>query len=313
MKFTGASAVDVALGATQLLDVGTGSGSFPGAIIRTGGGSTTFSGGNGVRFGSGLIWYVYTDTAADTVIFNNPMVALSNNHLSKNGLGTMVQGSTSNITGQSFINEGTMLINGAHTAGASYWVNAGATLGGTGSITTAVLATNNVQVAGTLAPGNSLAVGAANQTAKLTINTTAVNFASGSTFAAQLGGTAPGAFDQLALTNNLAAGPTAGVISLTGTVTLNLSWVGAGSPAGTYLIIDTSLFTTAPTWATMFSGTTNGGTVGISGMPAAYSGTISYAPGGVTITVVPEPQEYAIGIAALLGLVIFLRRRAVTV
>jgi len=314
VKFSGAGAVDLTQNVGTTLQFGTGSGTLGGGILRSGGGSTTISGGT-VQFGNGLLWYLRADSAADTLIINSSIAATTNsgtNHLTKSGAGTLVIGGSENIAGVTWINEGTFLANGNHVPivsvpaiTSSYIVNPGATLGGTGSITTANTG-NMVQVNGTLAPGNSLGATPDLQTGKLTINTASMNFTAGSTLAAQLGGTTAGSFDQLALTN------AAGTISLTGTVNLNLTWVGTGSVAGTYLIIDTSAFSSAPGWATLFNGTTNGGVVGISGLPGGYTSTIGYGASGVTITVIsaiPEPREYALGVAGLLGTLILIRNR----
>jgi hypothetical protein len=45
---------------------------------------------------------------------------------------------------------------------------------------------------------------------------------------------------------------------------------------------------------------------------AASAGTIGLQVNGITFTAVPEPHEYALGVAGLLGLVILVRRRKVT-
>ena len=74
----------------------------------------------------------------------------------KSGAGTQVLGGSMNNTGTMGVNGGTLLVNGTHTAGVGgYFVAAGGTLGGTGSLLFAATASLVVSNGGTLAPGNS--------------------------------------------------------------------------------------------------------------------------------------------------------------
>ena len=316
IKFSGAGAVDVTQLAGTTLQLGTGAGNLGGGILRDGGGSTTISGGT-LQFGSGLLWYIRTVSPADTLIINSAMGPTNSptsvNNFVKNGAGTVVIGSTDSLTGPTWVNEGTLLVNGTHATGNTYTINNGATLGGIGAIALAaqVNAPATVQVNGTLAPGDSLAAqagqtGVLDITGILTLNT-------GADVAIQIGGNTPGDgvghYDQVNVLS--------GAINLSSGVSLSLSLVNGFSPSDTdkFFILtrkDNTSFTNT------FLNTDDGGSVDLGN---GFQGTISYF-GDVTAgtvvngkdvviyNVVPEPDSFALAAFGLLGTMILLRKRS---
>ena len=242
--------------------------------------------------------------------------------LTKVGAGTLKMTSVAannNYAGVTAVSAGTFLVNGTHLAAGNYTVASGAALGGTGSITLA--GANTVSVTGTLAPGDSTLAANA-QTGTLSIGnavvgaTSALSLNSGSSVVLQLGGTAvgdgAGTYDQINMVSP------AGSITLTGTVTLSLSLVNGFTPLTTdvFFVINRA---DAGAYSVFFDGAGEGAAVSLGG---GYSGTITYLADSVGSTItggndiaiynvvaVPEPQEYAVGMMALLGMVIFFRNR----
>ncbi|NBV53724.1 MAG: hypothetical protein EBR83_09465, partial [Verrucomicrobia bacterium] len=97
LKVSSASAADVALATGQTLTLAAG------GILRTGGSTTTISGGTGISTSVELV--IRTDLAADAITINSPILAATN--LTKTGAGTLTIGSgTNTFTGSIFINQG---------------------------------------------------------------------------------------------------------------------------------------------------------------------------------------------------------------
>ena len=78
-------------------------------------------------------------------------VAVSPNDLIKTGTGILTLSGANTYVGATTVEQGTLLVNGSHTGGGAYTVLSGATLGGTGSIGSAV----TVHSGGLLSPGAS--------------------------------------------------------------------------------------------------------------------------------------------------------------
>jgi autotransporter-associated beta strand protein len=239
----------------------------------------------------------------------------------KIGTGTQALSGTSNGSGVYTVSAGTLLVNGSHTprqANANgYTVAAGATLGGTGSINQsgAGASTGAVAINGTLAPGASAG--------SLDIART-LNLNNNSAYNIELGGSTPGdvvgSYDQVNMT--LATG----AVNLTGTVNLGLSLINGFAPSASdvfYILTRAD----AGSYTTLFNGTSEGGTVVLSG---GYTGKITYlanwtgSQGTSSLTggndvaiyeVIPEPSTIAltIGLAAIAaGTAVRSRRRTIS-
>lgn len=82
----------------------------------------------------------------------------SNLNLTKTGNKTLTLTGNNTHTGVTTVSAGTLRVNGTHTGGGNYVVNANATLGGTGQITLASGKSLTVNALGKLAPGASIGV-----------------------------------------------------------------------------------------------------------------------------------------------------------
>jgi len=112
------------------------------------------------------------------------------NGLTKAGAGTLTLGAGNNLpvaayTGATTVNAGSLVVNGSIAASSGVHVSSGATLAGTGILPAVSLATG-----GSLAPGDLIGTTAG------TLSTGSLNLASGAKFRADLGGAAPGNYDQ---------------------------------------------------------------------------------------------------------------------
>jgi autotransporter-associated beta strand protein len=125
--------------------------------------------------------------------------------LSKTGPGTLQLAGANSYSGPSTLQAGTLLVNNANGSGTgsgNVVVNGGS-LGGNGSLAGSVA----VHSGGTLSPSNSPGV----------LSTGSLTLDSGSTFNAELGGTAPGQYDQDNVTGTVAVnGPTLRVSTVGG-------------------------------------------------------------------------------------------------
>ncbi len=217
----------------------------------------------------------------------------------KNGVGTLNLTGNNTYTGPTVLNAGTTLAN--NTAGnalTATTVNAGAILGGSGSIG------GNLTVAtgGIVAPGNSPGI--------LTVNGSAT-FSAGSNLETELNGTTAGTgYDQLAVN---------GAVDL-GNANLLLSLGYAPATSDFFYLVNNDA---ADAVTGTFSGLVQGGNVFASFGGGSYMGTISYTGDSNTtnflgagndvvlfgFTAVPEPGTLALLGLGALGLVPMLRRR----
>ena len=188
---------------------------------------------------------------------------------------------TNTYSGSTTVTSGTLLVNGSHTGGDAYAVATGATLGGLGSITSAV------NVTGTLAPG---AGGIGN------LATGTVTFAAGSTLAAEINTTAATA-DQLNVTGDV----------VTGGASVNLVLTDLGTHAalagGTKLVVVKYSGTWIGTDVLSYNGVPvpDGSTVtlGVNTFTVAYSDTSSGTP-AMTLTAKSPFQNWIDGFATQL-------------
>jgi autotransporter-associated beta strand protein len=187
--------------------------------------------------------------AGDNTLRPNIVNGTAATSVEKTGAGKWILTGTNTYTGTTTVTDGTLLVNGANSGNGAVSVAAGATLGGTGSITGAIT------VNGTLAAGASAGT--------LTV-TGPVTFNAGSTAAFEIGGTSAGQFDELNLSGALTAGGTLSVAlingfvpivgnafdildfaSASGTFTLNLPNLGAGKAWNTSTLLTTGTISVA--------------------------------------------------------------------
>jgi hypothetical protein len=153
------------------------------------------------------------------------------------------------------VNEGIFDVNGK-TATAGTTINSGGTLGGSGT----VIGNVTVNSGGVLAPGSGIGI----------LNTRSVNFANGSLFNVELGGTSAGNgigfYDQLNVTGTVTIGTSA---------VLNTSLFGGFTPGGgnTFIIVNND---GADAINGRFNGLTQGATVNLG---SGINATISYTAG----------------------------------
>ena len=203
------------------------------------------------------------------------------------GTGIVTLNGNNTYTGATSVLNGTLLVNGSHTGAAAYSVSSGATLGGTGSITTAADASVTLANGASLSPGD--------------------NSASDLTFS--LG---TGSLDLSAMTTAskllFTLGTSSDKITIT-TGTLNIGTLnsgefsftqGAGFTNGIYTLFDTnsSISSTALD--------TNSFSLG-----GGYFGTLQFANGNqdIHLSVIPEPSTTGGLMGAGVALMAMLRRR----
>ncbi len=239
------------------------------AILKSGGGSGSISGGTAVTAGSGVELVVRTDVSSDSLTIGVPLTQGSGG-LTKSGAGTLILSAAgSSYTGQTRINAGALLVNGTITGNGAATVYTGATLGGSGTLAGAV----TLQTGAALQP--SLSGGASTLTLS---STTAPTLNTGSVFKLR------------------APASTMDKISSNAT-TLNIS--------GTDLVIDTTgLFGNVPsTTIVQNAGTISGSfrSVTVTGN-TDYAATLDYGTAGqvkVALTnTLSAPTAYRIQVAA---------------
>jgi len=230
-----------------------------------------------------------SDYASNAVLSNGG--ALNSLALSKQGSGTQTLTGNSTYSGGTTVSAGTLLVDGAHTGAGAYNVSAG-TLGGTGSITTALNAGITFANGAALSPGDN----------------------SASNFSAALGS---GVFDISAMATNSkllftldTVGGSDKVTLTTGTLsvgTLNSSefafTLGGGIGAGTYTLFDTNSainYTSLDTASFALNG--------------SYNGSLQFANGTqdiqLIVSAVPEPSTWALLAFSLMTVMVLRRRTA---
>jgi fibronectin-binding autotransporter adhesin len=138
------TSADNQLNSASLLDVRANGTFANGAWTQTFAGLT----GSGTVSNDGMLNIGGTDTSST---FDGALDGAGN--LVKTGTGTLTLTGTGNATGDVFVSGGQLVMNGSLT-GAAFFVDAGATLGGTGEIGS--LAADPLSLGGIVAPGNSI-------------------------------------------------------------------------------------------------------------------------------------------------------------
>ena len=197
------------------------------------------------------------NTSVSGVVANNGGAGTAaSGNLIKTGNGSLTLSNTCTYSGTTTVNAGTLLVTGSTASGSAVTVNGG-TLGGTGTVNGSVTVTS-----GTVAPGSSPGI----------LNTGNISFASGSTYAVEIGGTTAGNasnnHDQLNVT---------GTVNL-GSATLSLSSFNGFVPGAgqTFTIInndDTDAITG------IFNGLAEGATITTNFLGSGLTAKISYAGG----------------------------------
>ncbi len=292
-------------GSSSVLDLGANQTDSVGVITVANGGSITGTGTSALTSTRG---FEFKGGAVSAILAGGSQVAAN-----KTTSGTVTLSGANTYTGQTFVKEGTLLVNGAHSGAGNYLVSSGARLGGTGSITFAP--GGALSVAGTLGGGAGPAT--------LDISGDLV-FQSGSTLEINLGGTSPGdiagAYGQVNMTF------ATGVVSLENNVNLSLAATGGFTPGSSDVFyILTRADADSNAFSQLFAGTTEAGVVSISGgfvgqitYVADWNGTqgASFLTGGndiaiynITSAAVPEPASVALIMGGLAGASLLVRRR----
>jgi len=129
LNISSASTADFTLSGSQILTTN--------GILRSGGGSTTISGGTSVRAASGAELVIRANAAGDSLTINTAIAANGSNALTKDGAGTLTLGAANSYTGLTYVNGGILSVStnsnlGAEATGAQLNLN-NATLQATGS------------------------------------------------------------------------------------------------------------------------------------------------------------------------------------
>jgi len=226
---------------------------------------------------------VATDMAVSSVIANGS----TGSGLTKAGAGTLALNGANTYTGATTVNAGSLFVNGSTASGSAVTVNnSGTTLGGSGTIN------GSINVASS---GANLSPGASGVGSTAILYTGAVTLSLGSNFNVDLNNTTAGTgYDQLSVT---------GALNLGGLLASNLVVT-----AGSNLHIGDKFFILLNDSTDLVSGTFAQGTT----ITASNNGDvfqINYADNGdsgilgndisLTVTAVPEPATYVVGILAL--------------
>jgi autotransporter-associated beta strand protein len=216
--------------------------------------------------------------------------------LTKVGSGTMTLSGANAYTSTTTISAGKLNVTGSISGTGAVAVSGGTstTLGGSGSLAGAVTVTNGSR----LAPGVVTSSSNFGSAGTLTLSNTSGLTLTNANLDFDLSTTFNGSNDKITLS---------GLNAPLSFSTLNFSFGGTTLDTSTaYTLIATNgtgaLTGDTSTITTDFSGITGG----------SYTATYSFTTGTglqVTFTAVPEPHEFALAIVALLGVMVFIRRR----
>ena len=261
--------------------------------ISFGGGTLQYSASNTSDYSARILnsdSAIWIDTNGQNVTFATGLAASNTGGLTKSGLGTLTLSGSSAYTGATYVDGGSLFVNGRQ-GNTAVSVASGGLLGGSGTIDGML----TVLAGGTLSPGNSPGI----------LHVGSLQLGGSSTTLMEITGTAAGLYDQIVATNNIAYG---GLLQLT--------------MSGSYANDTTfELFEFTSVSGSFSSLTMAGGSSPYAGLTFGAMGTGGYgadawvsdwttpsAPNGQrlvfyqntgVLAVVPEPSTYAMALAGL--------------
>ena len=213
--------------------------------------------------------------------------------LAKVGTGVLTLSGANTYTGGTTISAGKLSVTGSTSATGAVAVSGGtsATLAGSGTVGGAVTVTNGSRIA----PGTVTSSSNFGSAGTLTLSNASGLTLTSANLDFDLSTTAGGTNDKIALGAN--------ALSFS---TLNFSFSGTA-------LDTTAAYTLVATTGSLTSGTVGSITTDFSAVTGgSYSATYNFVAGTglqVSFAAVPESQEFAIAIVALLGMLVFIRRR----
>ncbi len=314
LKFSGSSAVDLAQTASTIITFNTNSG-----ILRSGGGSTTISGGT-ITTGSGLAYVVRTDTSSDSLTINSKLSNSGTNTFTKTGDGSVTLGGANTFTGTTFGDAGTLTITGssatsAYQANGSGLINLNSTNAATGTTT---ITAQNCGTVNLNAPQNTTGVVTVDTNGTLglgddnALNSTSITFKAGNLQAVGGARSCAAAINFANVNMTINGGydlSLNGPLNWGGSNTLTVNNTGTTTFGGTFTLraltdtVAQRILTYAGTGTTRFNGSiVNGGT--LNGI-VAFSGTGSVELNGNNsysgLTTISAGQTVKLGHANGLG------------
>lgn len=182
-------------------------------ILQSGGGTSLFSGGTGLRAASNAEMVIRTDTSSDTLTVSTAILANGTNALTKSGAGTLTLSGTNSYTGTTTINSGILAVSG------------GAAIVDTGAVVLANAAGATLQLSNSETIGSLSGGGISGGDVNVGANTLTIANANNQTFGGKFTGSGAGGVTISSGTLVLANKNTyAGTISLLGTAQLTLGY-----------------------------------------------------------------------------------------
>ena len=171
---------------------------------------------------NGLLAFNRSDTASATALIMAGNIS-GGGAVSLNGAGAVALSGFNSYSGKTFVNAGTLIVNGTHSGGDNYTIAGGATLAGSGSISGANTVT--VNAGGSIAPGSNVTTGAVG-----TLTVPALAISSGTAYF-DLSNSVFGGNDQVQVN---------GALAFTGATTVIVNATNSSLANGSYPLFDYS-------------------------------------------------------------------------